>query len=650
MLCSARCSCFLCRELQSCRAADARKPPNKHNMADNFILKKAEAWEPIKFIRGAARLSVRHWQSREPQAHPKARIATHKSTSCEQLYPKSEDEPGPYPLRKAPSTDRIKPHTEHKPLFKLLGNARPKKVNNNDPSESKVRRSVLNFKKSEGSPSKSTHEKYIPLPQVSHKELIYNEQKPWASQLDDCCRPPVYKSVEKKRDDTKGSVAEKKIYNNRPPCYEELAERLSQDKNKKAKPAYADGGLANKITQNNNKVVIYFGDSIIRKHSEQKKEEKETRQKEATPPKDEAIYVNRVVEDATNVNVSREEDKGGTQMISEIEVPEAIYSEINPEGTLEVPEVTAINDATYKKDVFESVSPDGFLVVEFEGNFERALQLVELVHGGGERHEATMLDDEDQCDWSFIQDWRKRPSSGCRPSEEASWSGVAGVSSAVPVSVTSAAAVAGAGGVAVAGASGAGAVSSPGAVSGAGGARALRVRVSGGAAPAHARRLSPPPPAHRATTPPPPSDLPNKSSHDDCGAVAEAQSAQLAQSVQLAQSAQAQSAQAAQLKPVAAVSQLTVASAPVRSAPAQSSHALDRRARHEHHHRALDTAPQLQLTHGDSRKVLNTVLCRSYACPVLQTHDVINLSGWWSANCSVFLTKPPLRYYLSPVA
>lgn len=404
MLCSARCSCFLCRELQSCRAADARKPPTKHNMADNFILKKAEAWEPIKFIRGAARLSVRHWQSREAQAHPKARIVTHKSTSCEQLYPQKEEEPGPHLMRRAPSTDRIKPHMEHKPLFKLLGNSRSKKVITNDPSDSKVRRSVLNFRKTEGSPSKNVHEKYIPLPQVSNKEHLYSEPKPWSAQFDDCCRPPVYQSVEKNKDEGKGSVTEKKIYSNRPPCYEELAERLSQDKIKKEKHPNSNGEMANKITQNNNKVVIYFGDSIIRKHSEQKREERESRSKE------EAIYVNRLVENSENLDISREKDKGGTtQLISEVEVPEAIYSEIKPEAVLETPEVAAINDATYKKDVFETLSPDGFLVVEFEGNYERARQLVELIHGvGADRQEATMLDDEDHCDWSFIQDWRKR--------------------------------------------------------------------------------------------------------------------------------------------------------------------------------------------------------------------------------------------------
>lgn len=46
---------------------------------------------------------------------------------------------------------------------------------------------------------------------------------------------------------------------------------------------------------------------------------------------------------------------------------------------------------------------------------------------------------------------------------------------------------------------------------------------------------------------------------------------------------------AAQLMAVSAVSQLTVASSPVRSAPVQSSYALERRAKHEH--RAVDTAP-----------------------------------------------------------
>ncbi|CAH4036159.1 unnamed protein product [Pieris brassicae] len=514
MLCSARCSCFLCRELQSCRAADARKPPNKQNMSDNFILKKAEAWEPMKFIRGAARLSVRHWQSREPLAPGKPRSPTHKSTSCEQLYPQPSEE-GSYALRKAPSSDRMK-QSDNKPLFKLLGNSRSKKISDNpDPN---VRRSVLNFRKNEQKNSKNVHEKYVPLQKNSTSlEHIYSEPKLWNSKLDECCRPPIYQSVEKKVADNKG--ADKKILNNRPPCYDELAKKLSDERNKKV----PENGLANKITQSNNKVVIYFGDSLIRKHNEEKKEEKAQEQKE------EAIYANRVMDEKDQSGIGREVDKGGgTQLISEVQVTEAIYSEIKNEPA---PGPIPINDATYKKDVKETMSSDGFLIVEFEGNFERARQLVELVHGGGsgmEQHEATMLDDDEQCDWSFIQNWRKRPSSGCRPEE--AWCS-AGVS----------------------------------------GARALRVRVAG-AAPAHARRLSPPPHAHRATTPPPPPpiDPPAKPNPEDSRTEAP------------------EAPSGAQLKAISAVSPVTAASTPVKSAPALSSYALERRK----HDRPADTPQQ----------------------------------------------------------
>ncbi|XP_049864834.1 ankyrin repeat and BTB/POZ domain-containing protein 2 isoform X2 [Pectinophora gossypiella] len=135
----------------------------------------------------------------------------------------------------------------------------------------------------------------------------------------------------------------------------------------------------------------------------------------------------------------------------------------------------------------------------------------------------------------------RRPSSGCRPSEEGAWCGGVGVT----------------------------------------GARALRVRVSSGAAPApapaHARRLSPPPHAHRATTPPRPTSPNNKPHQEDPAPTSP------------------ETPGTAQLKPVSAVSQLTVASAPVRSAPAQSSYALERRApKHDHHHRPVDTVPPVQ--------------------------------------------------------
>ncbi|XP_063530330.1 ankyrin repeat and BTB/POZ domain-containing protein 2 [Cydia strobilella] len=521
MLCPARCSCFLCRELQSCRAADARKPPNK--MCDNFILKKAEAWEPMKFIRGAARLSVRHWQNREPATPAKTRLATHKSTSCEQLYPHPSEEEGMFGMRRAPSTDRVKPQSEHKSVFKLLGNSRHKKVSSSDASESKVRRSVLNFRKNDPPNSKNIHEKYVPLPQASPLEHIYSEPRPWTSQFDDCCRPPVYQSVEKRKED-RASIAERNMYSSRPACYEELAHRLSQENMKKPSLPLTEGGLANKITQNNNKVVIYFGDSIIRKHGEQRITE-ENNNNEEIPHKEEVIYANRLLDETGNLGLSREVDKGGTQLVSEVEVPEAIYSEIKSGENGDPSETVIINDATYKKDAFGTMSSDGFLIVEFEGNFERARQLVDMVHGGTDHHEATVLDEDENCDWSFIQDWRKRPSSGGRPDE---WCGVAG-------------------------------------------ARALRVRVCAAAdapAAAHARRLSPPPPARRASTPPPvdPDNKPLTSHKESAnGAVT--------------------------LKTVSGVSPLTAASAPVRGAPPQTSYALERRPRHDHHHRPPDTQP-----------------------------------------------------------
>lgn len=373
-------------------------------MCDNFILKKSDAWEPMKFIRGAARLSVRHWQGREPLNSTKSRITPHKSTSCEQLYPHTtEKDEGPFAMRRAPSTDRIKPHSESKPLFnKLLGNSRSKKVT--DP-ESKVRRSVLNFSRKNDSPSsKNIHEKYIPLPQSS-SEHIYSEPRPWSSQFDDCCRPPVYQSVEKKKEDNKASSSDNKLYNNRLPCYEELTQRLSQEKTKKANKPLNESGFANKITQNNNKVVIYFGDSIIRKHNEQKKEE--NKQIAEAAAKEEAIYANRLLNETGNLFPRGNVDKGDGPAIPEVQITEAIYSEIKCEDTTDI---VTINDATYKKDVFGTVSSDGFLVVEFEGNFERARQLVDLVHGssGVDHHEAKLLDEDEHCDWSFIQDWRKR--------------------------------------------------------------------------------------------------------------------------------------------------------------------------------------------------------------------------------------------------
>ncbi|CAG5005896.1 unnamed protein product [Parnassius apollo] len=155
-----------------------------------------------------------------------------------------------------------------------------------------------------------------------------------------------------------------------------------------------------------------------------------------------------------------------------------------------------------------------------------------------------------------------RPSSGCRPSEDAAWNG----------GVAGSQGTGGVGGVGSPGGVGGG-----GGVNGAGGARALRVRVSGGAAPAHARRLSPPPSAHRATTPPPPADPPIKPNHEDPAPTS------------------TDSPSTAQLKPVTAVSHITVASSPVRSAPPQSSYALERRApKHDHHHRSMESVPAVQ--------------------------------------------------------
>ncbi|KAG7305808.1 hypothetical protein JYU34_009955 [Plutella xylostella] len=503
MLCPARCSCFLCRELQSCRAADSRKP---HKMSDNFILKKAEAWDSsaMKFIRGAARMSVRHWAGREPPR-------PHKATSCEQLYPPPDER---HPMRRAPSTDRIKPD-QHKPLFKLLGNSKNKKPNTSDASEPKARRSVLNFRKHESKDSKNVHEKYVPLPQNSTlSEHIYSEPRPWSSQFDDCCRPPVYQSVEKfnRMEENSRVTPDRKLYG-RPPCYDELTQKLAQDKtrNRPCLPL-PESAISNKITQNNNKVVIYFGDSIIRKHSEQKKEESAAAE---VKPKPEAIYANRLIDETENLGLSRGVDKGGGTLVSEVEVQEAIYAEVSPE----TPPPIAVDGSTYKKDDGACVSSDGFLVVEIEGSFERARQLVDALQGGADHHEATVLDEDEDCDWSFIQGWRRRPSSGCRP-EDPSWSG----------------------------------------------ARALRVRVTTAAgAPPHARRLSPPPPAHRATTPPRPAD--NTHAHKP-------------QKSPAAEEPPCPDA-GAQLKPVCAPSQLTVQSTPVRCAPVQSSYGLEKRSKED---------------------------------------------------------------------
>lgn len=155
-----------------------------------------------------------------------------------------------------------------------------------------------------------------------------------------------------------------------------------------------------------------------------------------------------------------------------------------------------------------------------------------------------------------------RPSSGCRPSEEAAWCG--GVS----------------------------------------GARALRVRVSSAAAapaPAHARRLSPPPHAHRATTPPRPSSPSNKRKFITSSMCLRNFKLKIltlyppTAHEELPPSA-TEAPGTAQLKPVTAVSQLTVASAPVRSAPAQSSYALERRTpKHDHHHRPVETVQPVQV-------------------------------------------------------
>lgn len=365
-------------------------------MTDNFILKKADAWDSsgaMKFIRGAARLSVRHWQNREPNAPTKSKLATHKSTSCEQLYPDPKEEMS-YVMRRVPSSDRVK--SENKSVFKLLGNAK-KKMNNND--EPKNKKSVLNFRRNEPTRAKNIHEKYIPLSHATNPaEHIYSEPRMWNTQHDECCKPPVYQSVDKniprRSADGKPPTDNNRIYGDRPPCYEELTQRL-QDKN--SPPTSA---VANKITHNNNKVVIYFGDSIIRKHAEQKRVDAVV----DAPKVEEVIYANRLLDETANLGLSREEDKGGTRLVSEVEVQEDVYSEIKCEG------IQAINDATYKKESVGQCS-DGFLVVGFEENFERARQLVAMVRssaGGSEHHEANVLDEDDQFDWSFIQGWRKR--------------------------------------------------------------------------------------------------------------------------------------------------------------------------------------------------------------------------------------------------
>ncbi|GBP07469.1 hypothetical protein EVAR_4824_1 [Eumeta japonica] len=367
MLCPARCDCFLCRELQSCRAADARKPPNA-SMCDNFILRKADAWEAsgaLRFFRGAARLSVRHWQNRAPSAPPEKRSVAQKSNSCERLCPPTVDsDAAARRVRRAPSTDRIE--STRGPFMRFFGNARPKKAEDKNVVGEEVRRGLLEFQKREVSNAIDVDEKYVPL-----------KGAPTAA-AHSCSEGVPHRS----RASADEARPEKKYYGGRPACYDELARRLSQERRRRSEKATAGGIPADKITQNENKVVIYFGDSIIRNHERKRDEEIQHTERERTQE---------------------------SNLVSQVEVEEETeYCEIEPvgQGQRNAPR---INDATYKKETLGSMSSDGFFVVRFEENFECACRLVELVRESAapdHRLDANLTDD--QCDWSFIQEWRKR--------------------------------------------------------------------------------------------------------------------------------------------------------------------------------------------------------------------------------------------------
>lgn len=451
MICSKNCSCLLCRELQSCepknRKTNMKKSEGK--VSDNFILRKAEAFKPsgaLGFIRGAARMSVRHWQGaggnkeRPAPSHGTQPPRVSRAASCEQIFPlKATVNPDSSSSKmfKAPSCEQISKCrvNDCKPLFRIISESKFVGKSQNSDMYTGKEQAKMKRRRDDATYSKNTHEKYIPLPAYEpnskYNGNTYTEMKPKFVDNEGRSKvSPIYQDVKKKIDkDRSGKPASVKVQSKKhttdlAACFQELSKKSGHELRKQDTPTPSEQrhrvtSPSAGLVDTNHKVVIYFGDSMLRN------------QVPLEPPKysrivhqsKEDIYAKKLLEETGNLGISKIPKTSATaDLINQINIDnEPIYSEITyndrnlpptDESVILGDEVAGGSSKVSQDDyndnmVATHLMEDGVINVEFRDNFECARRWVDIINGNGEHDDGTPEADE-TLDWSFVQGWRKR--------------------------------------------------------------------------------------------------------------------------------------------------------------------------------------------------------------------------------------------------
>jgi hypothetical protein len=388
MICSKNCTCLLCRELQSCQPKSAKMKKSDKG-SDNFILRKAEAFKnggPLGFIRGAARMSVRNWQNKEPKGkeHGTQPPRVSRAASCEQIFPMKMNPDSK--MYRAPSVEHItKSRANEKPFLRLITESKfvGKSQNSDLYSGKESAKGVLKFRKTnDATYTKNTHEKYIPLPiyEPKYSGKVYVDQN-YGERAS-----PLYQEINKKtekssRASTVRVTQPKKQTTDLAACFQELSSKKG-DRKANEHPSIGAVKMAEK---QNHKVVIYFGDSMARNQFEKKED----------------TYAKSLLNDTSNLDVTKTQKTSGTaELISQISIDdEPIYSEITDVEGRNREEVG---------NIIATEIEDGVINVEFKENFECARKWVDIINGSAVRVDDAPEAANESLDWSFVQGWRKR--------------------------------------------------------------------------------------------------------------------------------------------------------------------------------------------------------------------------------------------------
>lgn len=393
-----------------------KKSDSKNADNGNFILRKAEAFKQtgaLGFIRGAARMSVRNWQSKDRHVpiHGTQPPRVSRAASCEQIFPIKITQ-DINKMCRAPSCEQITKCriNEAKPFLRMITESKfvGKSQNSDLYSGKDHAKGMLKFKKRDDATySKNVHEKYIPLA-PKYDQNTYTELKPKFPP--DSRMSPLYQEIKKKTDKDKNSgrpatvrvTQSKKQTTDLAACFQELSKKSSID-SRQHEPLRSTKTAPENIKQNNHKVIIYFGDSIARNQAEANQKARDRIKED--------LYAKKLLEETGNLGISK--SSKNPELVSQVSVDnEPIYSEIVEQSVATDLEYIADGksalDDNNNANVITTRTEDGVINVEFKDNFECARRWVDIISGSVEQDDRAPEVANESLDWSFVQGWRKR--------------------------------------------------------------------------------------------------------------------------------------------------------------------------------------------------------------------------------------------------